>query len=259
MRIDQWSFQGILLLVLLATAGPALFAQENIPQGTILPVRLNSTLSSQRNKPGQSISGRLMQDVPLPDGMKLRGGTRIMGHVLNVRPGSQGNPATMSLVFDRVRIFKQLEPIKTDLRALASFTEVEEAQLPLRSMGEGDSWSARTTSQIGGDVVYWGGGPVVGPMGIVGKPVNGTDTDVLGTVNANPGGRCRGEFEGHQGLQALWVFSSDACGVYGLDDVTISHAGRTEPLGVIELTSDDGKFKIPSGSGMLLRVIGSGS
>ena len=62
-------------------AGPALFAQENIPQGTIIPVRLNSTLSSQKTKPGQSISGRVMQDVPLPDGMKLRGGTRIMGHV----------------------------------------------------------------------------------------------------------------------------------------------------------------------------------
>jgi len=247
--------QKALLLLAVVFVTSTVFAQE-IPSGIILPVRLNSTLSSQKTKPGQPISARVAQDVPLADGMKIRAGTRLTGHVVNVQPGSQGNPPRISFVFDQVRPSKQVLPIKTDLRALASFTEVESAQLPLRSMGEGDSWDARTTSQVGGDVVYWGGGPVVGAMGIVGRPVTGTDSDVLGMVNANAEGHCRGEIDGHRGPQALWVFSSDACGVYGLDDVTISHAGRTEPVGLIELSSKSEKVKVPSGSGMLLRVIG---
>ena len=39
--------------------------------GTALPVMLNSTLDARRAKPGQPISGRIMQDVPLPDGWKI--------------------------------------------------------------------------------------------------------------------------------------------------------------------------------------------
>jgi hypothetical protein len=40
-----------------------------IPSGTILPVRLNSTISL-KCAPGQVITGRIMQDVPLSPGVK---------------------------------------------------------------------------------------------------------------------------------------------------------------------------------------------
>src|SRR5580658_7083065 len=38
----------------------------SIPLGTILPVRLNSTIWSDKSKPGQTITGRVMQNIPLP-------------------------------------------------------------------------------------------------------------------------------------------------------------------------------------------------
>jgi hypothetical protein len=133
---------------------------------------------------------------------------------------------------------------------------VENTFLPDFGMGEGMSWSARTTHQVGGDVVYWGGGPVMSRIGPVGKPLVGADSGVLVRVTANPEGQCRGELDENHDLQALWVFSSDACGVYGLNGMTIAHAGRAEPVGVIELTSSGGQIKIGSGSGILLRVIG---
>ena len=52
----------------------------------------------------------------------------------------------------------------------------------------------------------------------------------------------------------MWVFSSDACGTYGLSQIRVTHVGRTEPVGVIVLTSEKSQLKLPSGAGMLLRV-----
>jgi hypothetical protein len=54
--------------------------------------------------------------------------------------------------------------------------------------------------------------------------------------------------------QSLWLFSTDACGVYGYNDVTIEHAGRTSPEGEITLRSTNPSLKIRAGSGILLRV-----
>jgi len=86
---------------------------------------------------------------------------------------------------------------------------------------------------------------------VVGEPVyNG----VLSRPRANPSGSCPGSIAGNDRPQALWVFSSDACGVYDIPHLKIEHAGKTNPIGEIVLTSNDGALNLPSGSGMLLRV-----
>ncbi len=111
-----------------------------------------------------------------------------------------------------------------------------------------------TTVQVGGDVVYGEGGPVTTADDgnqVVGKAVDG---GVLVKVRAREGTRCRGALDGNDSPQALWVFSSDACGAYGLDHISIAHAGRTNPTGVIALASAAGNFKLHPGTGMLLRV-----
>jgi hypothetical protein len=77
---------------------------------------------------------------------------------------------------------------------------------------------------------------------------------VLVRVSSRPGTKCRGEFYGNDRPQALWVFSSDACGLYDFPNITLAHAGRTSPLGEITLQSNKGNVNILAGSGILLRV-----
>jgi hypothetical protein len=229
-----------------------------IPPGTILPVRLMSTISSANSRPGQAIKGRIMQDVPLTPGVKIRKGSKVLGHIVEVTPASAGAGARVSLQFDKLVSSHETIPIRTNLRAIAGFMRVDEALTPTTGPGESDVFEWLTTVQVGGDVVYGLGGPVTAgddPNLVVGKRVN---DGVLGQARAMEGARCRGPIEGNNRPQALWVFSSDACGTYGLDHVQIEHAGRTDPVGVVVLASDSGNLKIPAGAGMLLRAGANG-
>ncbi len=228
-----------------------LLAQSAIPAGAILPVALNSSLNSRKIKAGQVITARVMQDVPLSPGSTIHAGARVVGRVIDVRPANGASGAQISFRFDTLVVSKRQIAITTNLRALASMMAVEQAQLPEAGPDRGTSANAWTTDQIGGEVVYRGGGPVANGLRSVGEPaING----VLVRVSARPGTPCRGEIEGNDRLQALWVFSSDACGVYDFPELSITHAGRSNPVGEITLASDKGNINVRGGSGMLLRV-----
>jgi hypothetical protein len=225
-----------------------------VPSGTILPVRLNTSLSSAKSKPRQVISGRIMQDVPLPNGLKIREGSVLEGHVVEVVPGNSTIGPRISIQFDKLRSSHETIPITTSLRAVAGTMEVAAAQIPQSGVGEGDVYDWLTTTQIGGDVKYGVGGPVTTQKNasqIVGSGVEG---GVLSRVSAKEGTKCRGAIDGNDSPQALWVFSSNACGAYGLEQIRIVHAGRTQPTGVIVLASPASALKISAGTAMLLRV-----
>jgi hypothetical protein len=140
-------------------------------------------------------------------------------------------------------------PVVTSLLALASPVEVYHAQLPPYSPPRGETPANWTTVQIGGDVVYRGGGPVTHDNEVVGEPVPG---GVLAELHAVPSAGCVTD-SGKRRL-ALWLFSSDACGAYGFDDLAIAHTGPRSPIGEIVLSSKN-VVKVPSGSGMLLITV----
>jgi hypothetical protein len=229
-------------------------ALTSIPRGTILPVRLNATLSSAKSKANQAVTARIMQSVPLPDGSEIPKGSKVEGRIVEVVPRSGPSGARISLQFDKLRLSRQVIPIVANLRAIAGFMEVYAAQTPAVGPGFGDVFRWMTTIQVGGDVVYGEGGPVTSAEN--GEEVLGTSVHggVLVRVRANEKLGCRGEADGKDSLQALWVFSSNACGTYGLEHVQVPHAGRTDPIGVIIFASDSGSLRIPSGAGMLLRI-----
>jgi hypothetical protein len=222
----------------------------SIPAGTILPVRLGS-LSSEKSKKGEVIKARIMQDVPLGNGSKLRAGSSILGRVIDVTSAASGNKAELAIEFDSVLSGKERIPVVTHLRAIASTLEIEFAQVPTTGPGIGDVFDWLPTTQVGGEVVYGKGGEVTNGDRVVGRSVN---DGVLARVDPKEGTRCSGPVENDR-LQAFWVFSSDACGTYGFPSLVISHTGRTDPQGEIVLVSERGPVKIRSGSGMLLRVL----
>jgi hypothetical protein len=238
-------------LAFAAAFATAAFSQSGIPAGTVIPVELNASLSSAKSRVGEKISARVMQDVPLKDGERIRRGAQMTGQVLAVRPSTNGSVARIAFRFDQLTEGKHSHALRTDLRAVASMVDVHDAEIPPMGSDRGTSELDYTTVQVGGDVVYRGGGSVMSGSRIVGEPVaNG----VLSEVSERPGSDCRGLIEGASQRQALWVFSSDACGAYGLGETIIVHAGRTEPVGEITLESTHGEVKLQSGSGMLLRV-----
>lgn len=226
-----------------------------IPPGTILPVTLRTTIAPEKVKQGKTIRGEIAQEVPLAGG-KIRKGSIVEGQVVEVVPAGNGSSRRVSIRFNKVYSRGQAIAVTTDLRALAGFMDVKEAGLPDETPGEGDVAQWGTTTQIGGESVYGAGGPVMSAEDaslVVGKAVS---DGVLVEVRAKEGTKCRGAIKENHNPQAMWVFSSDACGVYGISNVSIEHAGRTEPVGTIVLEMQGRNTKVRSASGILLRVIG---
>ncbi len=254
-REDKQMETHINLFVLgLALLPAGALAQSAIPAGTVLPAQLISSLNSQKSKSGQSITARIMQDVPLSPQNRIHAGAKVMGHVVMVRAGKDGQSAAITLRFERLKFAHQSLPISTSLRALASMMEVEAAQVPPSGPDRGTPWAWTTRNLIGGEVAYGENGPVARGDEIVGRALA---DGVLVPLRANPTSGCRGGFAGNNQPQALWVFASDACGVYGIPDLQIAHAGRTAPVGEITLTARPENLNVRSGSGMLLRVNGA--
>ena len=241
----------LLLIALTFFVGPSALAQDlrgsnknaqvpPAPIGTVLPVRLEHQLSSRSARIGQGIAGRLMQDVPLPGGRKIREGTRIRGTVVAITAGAAD--VEVHLRFDKLESHGRTTAIVTGLRALASPLEVASAQTPEMSPGFGTPYVWATTRLVGGGEKYGVGGPVTDEWSnTVGE---GTFSGVLAHLPASEAGGCRGEFDEGDRLQALWVFSANACGVYGVEGLKIMRAGRDEPLGEIVLATEGREIEI---------------
>jgi hypothetical protein len=230
-------------------------SQENkIPRGTILPVVLRTSFELDRCKPGELLRGQIAQQVPLPNGATIRRGSQIEGRIVEVTPAGGGTAAKVAMQFDRLNVKGKWIPVVTNLRAIAGFMTVIEAGVPDEAPAEGAPHDWLPTTQIGGDSVYGMWGPVMSwndASEVVGKSVG---DGVLARPRSKEGAECRGELEGNENPQALWVFSTDACGVYGIEHLNIVHAGRTDPVGKIVLASETRNVKLKNGDGLLLRV-----
>ena len=232
--------------------GQSTRSAEPIPAGTILPVRLNTALRSDKIGSGTTIIATVMQDVALGKGETLRKGSKITGHVVEaITPGKGSDESKISFQFDQLQLRSQTIPLSTTLRAVASTSAVLAATPELTSPDYADN-----QIQIGGDQISYGEDvPVMVGSQIVGKY---TSQGVLANVNQDSGTPSGGTIEDNARPQTFWLFSVNARGAYGFRDLTILQSGRTEPLGEVTLASNRKAVKVEKGSAMLLRVEGSG-
>ena len=223
-----------------------LLSAQTLPAGTALPMELGSSLNAKGSKPGQTIQGKLMQEVRLPSGVVIRSGSRVTGHVVSVnRPGANGPRIVVQ--FDKLQNEKATIPLNVALRALADSADVFNAGLPVGPSSSGEFSGQWVTKQVGGEYVFRGRGYVSSDKGKVGIY---SGTGVWGKLGE--GDNCPNSGTSDE-LQALWIFSTTACGVYGLPDMKLAQDGSTPPMGQIALQSTK-DIVLRGGSGWLLVV-----
>jgi len=221
---------------------------HKIPVGTVIPVMLSSSLNAARDKPDTKLEGRVMQEITLPSGVKIREGAQILGYTVSVNKGASGSSITVK--FNTIQYEGHRMRITTGLLAVASMAFVSDAQRPVSVNSEMDPDTQWVTRQVGGDIVKRGWGKVYASSGVEGRWIGGSSVAIKLTPNASAG--CSGG-PGYDREQALWIFSSAACGTYGLPDVKIASPGLTQPIGDIGLSSGR-NVNIRGGSGWLLIV-----
>ena len=220
-----------------------LLVAQGLPAGTALPVMVELDSQLQGQQAGEKIEGKLMQAVLLPSGGKIKSGSHVTGHVV----ASAVSPSRITLTFDAIEDQGRTIPLNVSLRAMASSENVFQAKTPIDAISSYESSYGWTTKQVGGDVVFRGRGYIASPQGKVGQ-WNGTGA--WGKLTA--AGDCLARDSNDQ-EQALWVFSTTACGVYGIESLRVAHAGRTAPFGEIILESSN-DILVRGGSGWLLLV-----
>jgi len=128
-----------------------------IPVGTILPVRLEHTLSAEEAKAGQEIEAEITQDVPLSSHERIKAQSKVHGAVVSVAKAAGGEGVDVSLRFDKIEYDKKMIPMITSLRAMASYRAVRGAQTPLAGADSGTPAGWGDTVQIGGDIRFGDG------------------------------------------------------------------------------------------------------
>lgn len=223
-----------------------------IPAGTILPIRLDDAISVKDAKKGQLIEAKITQSVPLPsEAIPIR--SNLKGSIVSIEKDPEGAGVKLTLKFTQLDYRKETLTISTYLRAIASLRAVRTAQTALTGPDAGTPNGWADTVQIGGDIRYGDGGIVRNrAKQKVGKGVRG---GVLVNIQANPALGCDGPLNGSDSAQALWVFSSDACGVYDLNGIKITRTGKASPTGEFTLHFEKDDMKLESGTGLLLRIV----
>ena len=247
---SQIVFPAILLVAALSTSPSH---GQSLPPGTTLPARLRNTLSSEKDQTGKTFTLKITQDVPVNGKAVIPRGATLTGHVdstQSIKTGAQSSRITLQ--FDKLRFYQQEIPVVLGLRAMASAVEVLHAGIPTNSDDNSASW---TTRQIGGDVVYRGGGPVTTSWGeVVGKPVS---DGVIGRLIAPRDRPLPGNLHcaSDDTPRALGLFASTACGLYGFTRFTMERDGFEQPKGQITLVSSSKFIKASAGSQLLLEIL----
>jgi hypothetical protein len=151
----------------------------SVADGTILRIRLESTISTRTSRQGDSFTAIVTEPVYLPDSsvVAVPAGAKISGSVTRVlRPGRVKGTAELHLRYDRLTM-----PGGTDFTMSATTAGVGDARVGKVDPGEGtingNTSKARDGATIGGGAA---GGAVIG--GVVGGPAGAAVGAAIGAA-----------------------------------------------------------------------------
>jgi hypothetical protein len=151
-------------------------------------------------------------------GREIKEGSKVLGHIVEISPATNSTGARISLQFDK---------LVTSRQTISNTTTLSMAQVDLSrpAKTEVKSWEGRSMAVCSAK------------FGL--RRAQSAETQSTGMTVPR---RC-----GYSPRMPAEPTASNTL-------VSIAHAGRTDPIGVIVVASDSGKIKIPCGAGMLLRV-----
>ena len=224
---------------------------------------LTQSLDAKKAKPGDPVAAKTTEPSSTADHQQLPKGTKLLGHVTEAKAAGsgQGN-STLGFTFDRAVLKDGREvPIHSTLRAIAAGEGAASggASEPPMSMGGGggsmQSGGGLTgaTSAVGG----LGGnarGAVGGAVGGAGRVAGGATGSMNSTVGAS-GRALKGSAGALGGIDAKGLLSSNSQGVFGLNDLTLSHSAMGDGTALIQ--SSGRNIHLDSGTRLLLGVEGT--
>ena len=127
---------------------------------TSVDAEITSKVDTRNAAVGQEVSARTLQTARLADGTELPKGTKLVGHVIQVRAGGQEQGiAILALTFDRAEVKGKSVPVRAVIRtvapsgaktAAARDMMAEQGPMMAPSTSSGSTTAGRASSRGGG-------------------------------------------------------------------------------------------------------------
>jgi hypothetical protein len=118
---------------------------------------LQDSFSVENAHIGDVLQAKIAQEVPLPDRRKVKLGSIVRGSVSGVAPDEDEVGVRITFRLNQLIEDDETTSVMTNLRAIASYLAVRDAQTPLTGTDSGTRAGWATTVQIGGDIRYGDG------------------------------------------------------------------------------------------------------
>jgi hypothetical protein len=230
-------------------------ASTGLAKGTKIHGRLVNSLDAKKNKPGDRVEARTMEDVKENGKVVLPKGTHLIGHVTKAQVRGKGRSrSALGVTFDRAELRSgAVIPLRLAVEALAT----PAAMLPATDGPGSMALDTGTTSAIsagptGGGLIGGTLGATTGVAGGLGGGV-GTTAGTLAGSTVNITAHSAGAVGG---LDAGGMLASNSRGVFGMRGVSLasSSSGATWES---TLVSSSRSIHLAGGTQMLLRAEGT--
>jgi hypothetical protein len=236
----------------------------HLAEGTTFQTQLSQSLDAHKNKVGDSVTAKTTQDVKSGGKVVLPKGTKVMGHITEVKAKSSGDAnSTMGIVFDRAQLKNGQEiPLHVGIQAIAAAQNSAMAD-----SGASDAMAMGSASGMGGGAVGGGGGMVRAGGGLVGgagSAATGVVGSTAGAVGSTAGGAvdstgrlATGAAGSVRGATSGAQLTSSTQGVVGLQGLSLNAAGSNTTQGSV-ITGTGRNVHLDSGTQMMLHANASG-